>query len=110
MTLTLFLFLTALVLARLIDWSSFRQNRLLYLDGFILFGMSFVFGCVLILQNVPEFARTPLELLAMTVYALCFLALLFAFLILYTTGLRDTTRHRLLLQSFTLFWVTNFGY
>lgn len=109
-TLTLFLFLTALVLARLIDWSSFRQNRLLYLDGFILFGMSFAFGYVLILQNVPEFARTPLELVAMMVYAVCFLALLFTFLILYTTGLRDTVRHRLLLQSVTLFCVTNFGY
>lgn len=109
-TLTLFLFLTALVLVRLIDWSSFRQNRLLYLDGFILFGMSFAFGYVLILQNVPEFARTSLELVAMTVYAVCFLTLLFAFLILYTTGLRDTTRHRLLLQSVTLFCVTNFGY
>ncbi|MCT4792617.1 MULTISPECIES: GGDEF domain-containing protein [Exiguobacterium] len=109
-TLTLFLFMTALVLFRLIDWSSFQQNRLLYLDGFILFGMSLALGYVLILQNLPAFARTSLELLAMTIYAFCFLALLFAFLILYTTRLRDTIRHRLLLQAVFLFCVTNFGY
>ena len=109
-TLTLFLFLIARTLTRLIDWSSFRQNRLLYLDGFILFGMSFVFGYVLILQKLPEFARSPLELAAMTLYSLCFLAVLLSFLILYTTGLRGSMRHRQLIQAMTLFCVTNFGY
>jgi len=109
-TLTLFLFLTAMTLAQLIDWSSFRQNRLLYLDGFILFGMSFVFSYVMILQNVPDFARSTVELIAMTIYSLCFLALILFSLILYTTGLSDTVRHRTLIQAIALFCVANFGY
>ena len=108
-TLTLFLFMTALVLFRLIDWSSFQQNRLLYLDGFILFGMVFVFSYVLILRRLPDFARTPLELVAMTVYCCCFSALLLAFLMLYTTGLRGQ-RHQLLVQAVSLFCVTNLSY
>ncbi|ACB61886.1 diguanylate cyclase [Exiguobacterium sibiricum 255-15] len=108
-TLTLFLFMTALVLFRLIDWSSFQQNRLLYLDGFILFGMVFVFSYVLILRRLPDFARTPLELVAMTVYCCCFSLLLLAFLMLYTTGLRGK-KHQLLVQSVALFCVTNLGY
>lgn len=108
-TLTLFLFMTALVLFRLIDWSSFQQNRLLYLDGFILFGMVFVFSYVLILQRIPDFARTPLELVAMTVYCCCFSLLLLAILMLYTTGLRGK-RHQLLVQAVALFCVTNLGY
>ncbi|WP_026830130.1 GGDEF domain-containing protein [Exiguobacterium antarcticum] len=109
-TLTLFLLLTALTLVRLIDWSSFRQNRLLYLDGFILFGMSFVFGYMMILQYVPDFARTTVELIAMTIYALCFMALILFFLILYTTGLRGAPQHRILIQAVSLFCFTNFGY
>ncbi|WP_214849559.1 diguanylate cyclase [Exiguobacterium sp. s138] len=109
-TLTLFLFLTAMTLAQLIDWSSFRQNRLLYLDGFILFGMSFVFGYVMILQNVPDFSRNTVELIAMTIYSLCFMALILFSLILYTTGLSDTVRHRTLIQAIALFCVANFGY
>ena len=108
-TLSLFSFMTALVLLRLIDWSSFRQNRLLYLDGFILFGMVFVFSYVLILQRIPDFARTPLELVAMTLYCCCFSALLLSFLMLYTTGLRGKAQ-RLLIQVVTLFCVTNLGY
>ncbi|MCK2156354.1 GGDEF domain-containing protein [Exiguobacterium sp. 17-1] len=110
MTLTLFLLLTAMTLARLIVWSSFRQNRLLYLDGFILFGMSLVFGYVMILQYVPDFARTTVELIAMTIYALCFMALILFFLILYTTGLRGAPQHRILIQAVALFCFTNFGY
>ncbi|MCT4781257.1 MULTISPECIES: diguanylate cyclase domain-containing protein [Exiguobacterium] len=109
-TLTLFLLLTALTLVRLIDWSSFRQNRLLYLDGFILFGMSLVFGYVMILQYVPDFARTTVELIAMTIYALCFMALILFFMILYTTGLRGAPQHRILIQAVALFCFTNFGY
>ncbi|MGE6553927.1 diguanylate cyclase domain-containing protein [Exiguobacterium artemiae] len=109
-TLTLFLLLTAMTLARLIVWSSFRQNRLLYLDGFILFGMSLVFGYVMILQYVPDFARTTVELIAMTIYALCFMALILFFLILYTTGLRGAPQHRILIQAVALFCFTNFGY
>ncbi|RDB33251.1 diguanylate cyclase domain-containing protein [Exiguobacterium sp. RIT594] len=109
-TLTLFLFLTAMTLAQLIDWSSFRQHRLLYLDGFILFGMSFVFGYVMILQDVPDFARNTVELIAMTIYSLCFMALILFSLILYTTGLSDTVRHRTLIQAIALFCVANFGY
>ena len=109
-TLTLFLFLAAMTLAQLIDWSSFRQNRLLYLDGFILFGMSFVFGYVMILQNVPDFSRNTVELIAMTIYSLCFMALILFSLILYTTGLSDTVRHRTLIQAIALFCVANFGY
>lgn len=109
-TLTLFLFLTVMTLAQLIDWSSFRQNRLLYLDGFILFGMSFVFGYVMILQNVPDFSRNTVELIAMTIYSLCFMALILFSLILYTTGLSDTVRHRTLIQAIALFCVANFGY
>ena len=107
--LTLFLFMTALVLFRLIDWSSFQQNRLLYLDGFILFGMVFVFSYVLILRRLPDFARTPFELVAMTIYCCCFSALLLAFLMLYTTGLRGQ-RHQLLVQAVSLFCVTNLSY
>ncbi|OIN68103.1 GGDEF domain-containing protein [Exiguobacterium sp. KRL4] len=109
-TLTLFLLLTALTLARLIVWSSFRQKRLLYLDGFILFGMSLVFGYVMILQYVPDFARTTVELIAMTIYALCFMALILFFMILYTTGLRGAPQHRILIQAVALFCFTNFGY
>lgn len=44
LTLTAFLMLTAIAFSRLIDWSSIRHARLLYVDGILLFGMVFVFG------------------------------------------------------------------
>ncbi|MER2033868.1 PAS domain-containing protein, partial [Exiguobacterium indicum] len=109
LTLTAFLILTAIAFARLIDWSSIRHARLLYIDGVLLFGMVFVFGYTVILRHLPTFARSDIEFVAMLGYAISFIAQLFFFLILYATGLRGPA-HRRLIRAMMLFILANFGY
>ncbi|MCY1690158.1 hypothetical protein OVA29_04465 [Exiguobacterium sp. SL14] len=109
LTLTAFLALTAIAFARLIDWSSIRHARLLYIDGVLLFGMVFVFGYTVILRHLPTFARSDIEFVAMLGYSISFIAQLFFFLILYATGLRGPT-HKRLIRAMMLFIVANLGY
>lgn len=109
LTLTAFLMLTAIAFSRLIDWSSIRHARLLYVDGILLFGMVFVFGYTVILQHVPTFARSDIEFVAMLGYAISFIAQLFFFLVLYATGLRGPA-HRRLIRAMMVFILANFGY
>jgi diguanylate cyclase (GGDEF)-like protein len=109
LTLTAFLILTAIAFARLIDWSSIRHARLLYIDGVLLFGMVFVFGYTVLLRHLPTFARSDIEFVVMLGYAISFIAQLFFFLILYATGLRGFA-YRRLIRAMMVFILANFGY
>ncbi|WP_047393257.1 sensor domain-containing diguanylate cyclase [Exiguobacterium sp. ZWU0009] len=109
LTLTVFLALTAIAFARLIDWSSIRHARLFYIDGILLFGMVFVFGYTIILRHLPTFARSDIEFVAMLGYAISFIAQLFFFLILYATGLWGPAHQRLIV-AMMVFIVANLGY
>lgn len=101
--------LTAIAFARLIDWSSIRHARLLYIDGVLLSGMVFVFSYTVILMFLPTFARSDIEFIAMLGYAVRFIVQIFFFLILYATGLRGSA-HKRLIRAMMLFIVTNLGY
>ncbi len=109
LTITGFFILTAMIFANQINWSTIRRLPLLYVDGILLFGMTFVFGYTIILRYIPDIARSSIELVGMSSFALSFIAQLFFFFLLCTTGLHSTA-HRLLIQSMLLFIFAIFGY